>query len=66
MSVGNQLINEWTIDALDLQPHDNVLEIGMGNGAFVDKITAGDKSIRYTGLDYSPLMIEEATKRITH
>jgi ubiquinone/menaquinone biosynthesis C-methylase UbiE len=65
MSTGNQLINEWTIDALHLKPHDNVLEIGMGNGAFVKRITEGDVSIRYTGIDYSPLMIEEATKRNT-
>ena len=61
MSTGNQLINEWTIDALELAPHDNILEIGMGNGVFVKKITSGDASIKYTGIDYSPLMIEMST-----
>ena len=61
MSTGNQLINEWTIDALELAPHDNILEIGMGNGVFVKKITSGDVSIKYTGIDYSPLMIEMST-----
>jgi ubiquinone/menaquinone biosynthesis C-methylase UbiE len=61
MSTGNQLINEWTIEALALAPHDNILEIGMGNGVFVKRITSGDASIRYTGIDYSPLMIEMST-----
>jgi ubiquinone/menaquinone biosynthesis C-methylase UbiE len=61
MSTGNQLINEWTIDALEPAPHDNILEIGMGNGVFVKKITSGDVSIKYTGIDYSPLMIEMST-----
>ena len=61
MSTGNQLINEWTIEALALAPHDNILEIGMGNGVFVKKVTSGDASIKYTGIDYSPLMIEMST-----
>ena len=61
MTTGNQLINEWTIEALSLAPHDNVLEIGMGNGVFVKKVTSGDASIKYTGVDYSPLMVEMST-----
>ena len=61
MSTGNRLINEWTIEALELAPHDNILEIGMGNGVFVKKITCEDVSIKYTGIDYSPLMIEMST-----
>jgi ubiquinone/menaquinone biosynthesis C-methylase UbiE len=62
MNTGNALIYKWTIELLNVQPHDNILEIGMGNGGFVKDICRGDVSVRYTGVDYSPTMIEEATK----
>ena len=61
MNTGNQLINEWTIELLNPRPNDNILEIGMGNGAFVEKILQGDVSISYSGIDYSDIMIKEAT-----
>lgn len=63
MNSGNKYINEWTIEMLQLKPQDNVLEIGMGNGFFVSSIIEVDESIKYTGLDFSELMVEEASKR---
>jgi ubiquinone/menaquinone biosynthesis C-methylase UbiE len=62
MNNGNQLINEWTIAALDLQEQDSILEIGMGNGFFVKDILAGKHNVRYVGLDYSEVMVQEAKK----
>jgi ubiquinone/menaquinone biosynthesis C-methylase UbiE len=60
MNSGNELINKWTIDLLHLQPYDHILEIGMGNGAFVKDIVGVDASIRYYGVDFSETMVEEA------
>lgn len=62
MNIGNRLMNEWTIEELKAVPGDNILEIGMGNGSFIESILSVDKSIKYTGCDYSGLMIEEASR----
>lgn len=62
MNTGNALINKWTIELLDVQPHDNILEIGMGNGAFVKEICSRNTNVGYLGIDYSPTMIQEAVK----
>ncbi len=63
MNVGNLLINLNTIESMDLQPGDEVMEIGMGNGHFVKNILDVNDSITYTGYDFSPDMIFEAKLR---
>lgn len=63
MNQANRYMNLSSIEALAAKAGDNILEIGMGNGEFVEKILGGEPSIRYTGSDYSETMIEEATKR---
>lgn len=60
MNKGNLLLNTWVIEALQPQEGDNILEIGMGNGYFVKDILKLHPSISYSGIDYSPLMCEEA------
>ena len=62
MNVGNAYINRYTIEALQVSRHDNILEIGMGNGFFVKDILAVDDSIKYCGCDFSVIMVEEANK----
>lgn len=62
MNDSNQYINRSTITMLDPAPGDNILEIGMGNGFFVNEILATDQSIRYTGCDFSEIMVEEASR----
>ncbi len=62
MNKGNELINHWAIDALQLQPNDKVLEIGMGNGYFVKNILNMHPSIQYHGIDFSELMVDEAIR----
>jgi ubiquinone/menaquinone biosynthesis C-methylase UbiE len=62
MNEGNSHINLFTIAALDPQPHEHILEIGMGNGFFVKDILSIHESIRYTGCDFSEAMVEEAKK----
>ena len=62
MNEGNLHINLYTIEALKPATGDNILEIGMGNGYFVKDILSGEKSIKYTGCDFSETMVNEARK----
>ncbi|MBK7232040.1 MAG: class I SAM-dependent methyltransferase [Saprospiraceae bacterium] len=63
MNEGNLHINLNTIEALNLQKGDHILEIGMGNGFFVKNILSTDHSIKYTGCDISEAMVAESSKQ---
>ena len=56
----NRLIYEMTMDFLALKPGDAVLEIGMGNGYFVQELFQREPSIQYTGIDMSDVMVAAA------
>ncbi len=60
MNKGNLHINLFTIDALNLKGEENILEIGMGNGFFVKNILNKFPQIKYTGCDYSEIMVEQS------
>lgn len=60
MNKGNQVINSWAVHAAALKENDYVLEIGMGNGAFVKDILDVYPTIKYCGIDYSATMVDEA------
>lgn len=62
MSKGNALLIERTIDKLLAGPNEHILEIGMGNGAFVSSLVGSSNSLKYTGYDYSSAMVELATE----
>jgi ubiquinone/menaquinone biosynthesis C-methylase UbiE len=59
MNTGNELMNRAAIAALAIEPGDNILEIGMGNGYFVKDILQYP-DVTYSGCDYSLTMVEEA------
>lgn len=61
MNASNALMNTFTLQEMNIQPDDSILEIGMGNGFFIKDIVGHDDSITYYGCDYSELMISEAT-----
>lgn len=64
MNEGNRNINLNTIEVLQgLDQAHHLLEIGMGNGHFVQDVLAIGSSVRYTGCDYSPEMVAEARER---
>ncbi|MBC7893674.1 MAG: class I SAM-dependent methyltransferase [Sphingobacteriaceae bacterium] len=63
MNVGNEHVNRAAIAALRVTPQDRILEVGMGNGAFVSLILSVDPSVRYVGCDFSETMVEEAIRR---
>ena len=60
MNKSNRLIYEMTIDFLALKPGDTVLEIGMGNGYFVQELFQREPAIQYTGIDMSDVMVAAA------
>lgn len=60
MNSSNALMNQWSIEQLQVSPMDNILEIGMGNGLFARDILVNDPSVRYSGCDYSETMVIEA------
>lgn len=62
MNDGNAIMCRYTYKSLELAPEDHILEIGMGNGSFVPELLDSCDGIRYTGLDYSKLMVTEATR----
>ncbi len=62
MNKGNLHMHRDTISVLNAEAADNILEIGMGNGFYVNEILSKHRSINYTGCDYSELMIEESEK----
>ena len=53
--------NDWALSLLDLQPGDRVLEIGFGPGIAAGK--AGAAAAEVIGLDRSPLMVRQASRR---
>ena len=60
MNEGNAFINHKTFEFISIQPGDHLLEVGMGNGFFVKDILGKNRSIKYTGIDYSPEMVRQA------
>jgi len=51
-----------TIDSLQIQSESSVLEIGFGNGQHLFYLFDKTPKLRYTGIDHSKEMIEEATQ----
>lgn len=60
MNVSNDVLTLSSIAALNLSAGDKVLEIGMGNGLFCKDILQVENT-RYTGCDFSELMVSEAS-----
>lgn len=63
MLASNRRLAEWAINLLDLQPTDHVLEIGFGPGLAVQKLTERLWQGRVAGIDISPLMVHQASRR---
>lgn len=65
MNESNALMNQVSIEALNITSGDAVLEIGMGNGLFCKYILMNN-TIHYTGYDFSEVMVEQATHLNQH
>lgn len=53
----------WTIDLLQIQPADQVLEIGFGAGKAIERIAARITQGHITGIDLSQTMVRSASQR---
>lgn len=59
----NRPMNELTLKLLDLEPEDQVLEVGFGGGDLIGRMTAMVGRGRIVGVDFSPEMVEVCAKR---
>jgi ubiquinone/menaquinone biosynthesis C-methylase UbiE len=59
----NRERNAWTISMLDLQPGDQVLEIGFGPGQAIQEVAKLTSNGFVAGIDLSGVMVEQASKR---
>ncbi len=55
--------NRWTVDLLDIQPHDHVLELGCGPGLALEGCLARAINGLVIGLDHSETMLKQAAAR---
>ena len=62
MNTANYNLNRECIKLLELNDDNRVLEIGPGNGAFVQEILQEAKGINYEGIDISTALVAEATR----
>lgn len=58
MNEANNLMNLETINSLQVETNDHLLEIGMGNGYFVRDILSKNESVVYHGCDFSVEMVK--------
>lgn len=57
MAMGNAVLIQRTIDAMNTTDGEEILEIGMGSGAHVPTIVGNHSTVHYTGYDYSEEMV---------
>lgn len=55
---------EWTVQLLDLQPHDRVVELGCGAGRGLVLATRTADLALIAGMDLSPTMLNAAIRRL--
>jgi ubiquinone/menaquinone biosynthesis C-methylase UbiE len=63
MAEQHQAENRWTVDLLDIQPGDRILEIGFGPGAAVQEVAKRLTTGSITGVDFSRTMVRAASRR---
>lgn len=60
MNTANAFMYDRTIEFMQLQSHEHILEIGYGNGKLFEKILAKADGIKISGIDYSKEMYIQA------
>ncbi len=53
----------WTISLLDIQPEDQILELGFGAGRAIELVAAQATNGHVSGLDHSQEMVRAASRR---
>src|SRR6266540_1811922 len=63
LALKNRARNAWTISMLNIQPNDQVLEIGFGRGQAIQEIAKLTPNGFVAGIDLSHTMVAQASKR---
>jgi len=63
LALKNRERNAWTISLLDIQPRDQVLEIGFGPGQAIEEVAKLTSKGFVAGMDLSDTMVAQASKR---
>lgn len=63
LALKNRERNAWTISLLDIQPADQVLEIGFGPGQAIEEVAKLTPNGFVAGIDLSVTMVTQASKR---
>jgi ubiquinone/menaquinone biosynthesis C-methylase UbiE len=63
MARQHQPENGWTVNLLDVQPTDRILEIGFGPGIAVEAVARRASAGLVAGVDFSPTMVAAARRR---
>jgi ubiquinone/menaquinone biosynthesis C-methylase UbiE len=63
MAFKNANMNAFAVDALDVQPEDQILEIGFGHGRTIGLIAEQATKGHVAGVDLSEVMVRQAAKR---
>ena len=61
MDMGNAELHSFTLEQMNIQPKDSILEIGFGTGKILNKILASTGGFT-AGIDFSKDMVEKASK----
>jgi ubiquinone/menaquinone biosynthesis C-methylase UbiE len=64
MNKTNEYMNKCTYESMNLSDNDEVLEIGFGNGKFIPELFVKNRNVKYTGIEISQVMLDEAQKNI--
>ena len=63
LALKNRKRNAWAISLLDIQPSDQVLEIGFGPGQAIQEVVKLAPTGFVAGIDVSDVMVSQASKR---
>ncbi|MEO8396564.1 MAG: class I SAM-dependent methyltransferase [Chloroflexota bacterium] len=63
MAKQHQPENIWTVNLLDVQPSDHILEIGFGPGIAIEAVAQRANAGLVAGVDFSPTMVAAARQR---
>ena len=67
--LGEQMVRQhipetaWTISLLDIQPQDQILELGFGAGRAIELVAAQASNVYVSGIDISQTMVRAASRR---
>ncbi len=58
---GNADLNQFILELMAVQVNEQVLEVGFGPGELLFQLCQQNPSVQFTGLDFSPLMLQQAS-----